>query len=166
MPKIVHPPMPLTTLIPAGQIQIPEGAREQPLSDFALSTRLANIFECAKIHRLGDLHGLNSAELACHRNFGPKTRREFRGLVQQVGGVIGKKPGSPLRQPYYIPKSARAINPFKLPISGRLAKLLTEKNIVRLRDLHGRKPIDMQGVRNCADNTISELTRLLQSLKA
>ena len=161
-----HPPIPQPPAIPFGQIVIPERDRERPLSSFKLSARLSNLLEYAKIHRLGDLHGRNMNELARHRSFGARSIRELRRLLQRLRGVIGAKPVKVLKQPFYIPEAAWAINPFELPISVRLTKLLTQKNIVRLRDLHGRKPVDMQGVKNCGDGTMSELILLVQSIPA
>ena len=161
-----HPPIPRPPAIPYGQIVIPERKREQPLSSFKISGRLSNLLEYANIHRLGDLHSRNMNELARHRSFGAKSQRELRRLLQRVRGVIGAKPAGLLEQPFYIPETAWAINPCELPISIRLTKLLTEKNIVRLQDLHGRKPVDMQGVKNCGNVTMYELIRLVQSIPA
>ena len=143
--------------VQADIILVPEAERDRPVSSLAISVRLGHILQYRNIQRLGDLHGLTLDELAKFRNCGAKTIRELRGLV----GLPEK-----INRSISIPPQAQNINPFELPISARLARLLVAINISRLGDLQGCNPKKFRSVESVGRETICELENLLQRVSA
>jgi len=65
---------------------------------------------------------------------------------------------------YVVPPRAWNYNPYALPMSVRLMKMLREKNVERLGDLRRFAPHDVMLHHNCGRATCKELARLLQKV--
>ena len=65
---------------------------------------------------------------------------------------------------YVVPPRAWNYNPYALPMSVRLMKMLREKKVDRLGDLHRLAPHDVMLHHNCGRATCKELARLLQKV--
>ena len=74
-------------------LQVSSGIREVLLSEVPLSVRLGNVLRAFGHVRLGDLHGVNTSDLAKVRNCGRKCIVELRELLQSAeAGEFTAKP--------------------------------------------------------------------------
>jgi DNA-directed RNA polymerase subunit alpha len=86
-----------------GELPIPEGEEEEPLSpevleklrtpvaDLELSVRSANCLREAKIKTIADLVQKTEAEMLKYRNFGKKSLAEVQNLLKGMGLSLGMK---------------------------------------------------------------------------
>jgi hypothetical protein len=153
------------------QILIHEEVKARPLSVYPMSVRLAHILEFKHFRQFGDLHGLSFGEFRAFRNCGKKTVNELRGIVnmaQQVqqspnGGFVSTTNNVPVQGGcFFIAENAYELNPFELPLTARLERVLEKKGIIRLGDLHGVSVSEFRRLRNCGGKTVAELIRLLE----
>lgn len=151
-------------------IFIPQEARGQSITGFPLSVRLANVLRGKGIQLLGDLHGLTVSAFAACRNCGQKTLQELDELVRTLQGGHQSSHATSVHTPprrdrqarcFFVPIDGHELNPFDLPMSPRLEKVLRTKGITRLRDLHEASLDELLRVRTCGTKAVEELARLL-----
>jgi hypothetical protein len=153
----------------AETIFIPEDIRGQPIPLANLSRRLAHVLEVRGLRLLGDLHGLPLDDFLKFRNFGKKSYAELLDFVISIrhrpplpGALAAMPTPAVLADCFVVPPDIRDLNPFELPLSVRLQRVLERKGITRLGDLHGLAPIELRRYRNCGRRTIKELITLLK----
>lgn len=150
-------------------IFIPVADRSRAVSAFSVSVRLAHVFEAAKIHILGDLHGRTYDEMGTSRNCGPKTLLELADLVRNIQsgdmGVLDTKPVQEVRadtNQICVSGSLRELVLAELPLSVRLENVLKNRGFQTLGDLDGVDLRELQKERNCGRKSISELCDLVR----
>src|SRR5258706_5403010 len=152
------------------RIDIPRDAKSLPLRLLTMSVRLKHMLETAGFTKLGELHGRDLSSFAKYRNFGPKTRAEFRKMVHQVQVNARKGDLSQMRdpnvEPITIPSAAKAASFSELPISVRFRHVLEKQGLTRIGDLQGLFPNDFLNVRACGRKTLSELLGLVERAAA
>lgn len=156
---------------PGEAISIPKGVRGLPLSMFQMSVRLHNILRTLEFSQAGDLHGRPYKHFLRLRNCGPKTLQELRKLVQQIreSPAEGPQPVPYKKSPrlkvtcsFAIPKEARHLVPYELPVSRVLDGVLRRKGITRLGDLHGMAFSELRMLNGCGPKTVNELLALIE----
>ena len=86
--------------------------------------------------------------------------------IRELRGVLGQPEIALKTNTFSVPPEAQCINPFELPVSARLANLLTALQVSRLGDLDGYMPRELLGVNNCGRVTVRELESLLDQVAA
>lgn len=151
-------------------IFIPTTERGRLVAEFPLSVRLANILQVAGVKLVGDLQGRSLAEFARVRNCGKTTLEELQGIVRrlQLGSSESRPPDVPRRDPdiLQISDALQEVSLQELPLSVRLATVLSSCGYKKLADLDGAHLGDLLRVKNCGRKTIAELRALLQRAEA
>jgi hypothetical protein len=129
--------------------------------------RLHNVLVSNHLRYLGDLHGLPFYRVGALRNCGPKCLRELRDLVcgMQTNENCFRPQASRGSDFISIPAAAYELSPYALPISARLASILQNKDVQRLRDLNGIGFVDLLKIKNCGRKTLRELRNLLKRVE-
>ena len=164
---MLHAPLSVASV--SETIFIPVADRGRVISAFPASVRLANIFEAAQIHVLGDLHGRTYELLGKLRNCGGKTLRELADLVRSIqNGTAGMLDGESV-QPVCVGTNEVCVSgPLRelllseLPLSVRLDGVLKTRGFQTLGDLDGVDLRELQKVRNCGRKSITELRELVR----
>ncbi len=162
----------------AGRIFIPVSERGRSLRTLSVSVRLSHVFQFAKLHLLGDLHGKTYREIVRYRNCGRKTLDELRSLVRGI--QLGDSQHPVGDSQHLITTEAADSDPNIVSVSTAVRGLLLEEllmsprleNVLRARgyrtlgDLHGCDLIELSKTKNCGRKTIFQLQQLLRRAEA
>jgi hypothetical protein len=153
-------------------IQIPDDIHEYSVETLQASVRLQHILQQQGFTVLGQMHGIPFSDFLRFRNCGKTTLKELRESIARlqsdhVAGVTAKvlafKPEPRWRIEHFsISSMASELNPFDLPISVRLEKVLRSKGINRLADLDGVEFSQILRILRCGKKTFRELRLLVE----
>ena len=169
-------------------ITIPDRAADCPLRALPISVRLTNVLTGMGYSSLGDLHGIAYERLAETRNCGTKTIEELKRLVAlaQSGQLDSLAEAERLSQyegdsaecatqaaignveayRIIVPGQAMDWPLARLPMSGRLSRILQETGASSLTDIHGLIYADLEARPGCGQVTLQELRALIARLHA
>jgi hypothetical protein len=148
-------------------IYIPIEARGHRLGELPMSVRLTGILKRAGHRVLGDLHGRSYVEILKCRNCGATTIAELRQIVARLqrGNLqpaqLTTKAPTQVNADFVIAESIRSLQFADLPISQRLAGLMSKAGMRRVGDLSGRSQAELLNFSNCGRRTLREISTLI-----
>lgn len=147
-------------------IFIPQKKRRLRVERAGLCIRTANVLGASGIVRVGDLHGLTYEHCGRFRMVGITALLDIRGMVRRLqkkyGGIMPFEP----RVRIWVPAGHGGQKIGELPLSRRLANVLTCGGYARLGELQGVDVEDLYQIENCTVPVVLELLDLLSRLEA
>ena len=147
-------------------IKIPARLRDRSLEALfgsrKISARLTHMLQRWGARVLGDLHGRRVGDFAWQRNCGLKTLQELDSLASVLSDQASSTGLGANRTAFAVPRSVCRLRFDELPITKRLANVVSSNGLRTLGDLRGRTRFELLQYWACGWRTVAEIQQVIE----